>query len=292
MRRNLNPTPLPEGRTVIQFLYQDLPSTKRSWWLVVEKHGEVDLCWSDPGFDIDLYVTTDLHTMTAIWMGVTMVHRERRKIEFGLPVHRVLHAGLVGPQPVCGDGKESLLAGDDQRAAGEAGAGGGQQQRLARAERVGGVRRATARAGSSRPSCCRSRRSSRPSPPRRRRVARATAAMMRALAWCGTKRDRLGDGEASLRRARVARSRSSCRRPAVKTACPSVMVISVSCERRDRGVERPAAAAGRDLDQIVAAPRPAQMRRRARRVAAVAGAPAPPRPRRRRTGCSCRARPD
>ncbi len=82
MRRNLNPEPLPKTRTVIQFLYSDLPSTKSHWWLVIEPAGEVDLCWSDPGFDVDLYVTTDLRTMTAIWMGLTTVDRERRKIEF------------------------------------------------------------------------------------------------------------------------------------------------------------------------------------------------------------------
>jgi DNA-binding HxlR family transcriptional regulator len=81
MRRNLNPEPLPKTRTVIQFLYSDLPSTKSHWWLVIEPAGEVDLCWSDPGFDVDLYVTTDLRTMTAIWMGLTTVDRERRKIE-------------------------------------------------------------------------------------------------------------------------------------------------------------------------------------------------------------------
>ena len=82
MRRNLNPEPLPKTRTVIQFLYSDLPPTKSHWWLVIEPAGDVDLCWSDPGFDIDLYVTTDLRTMTAIWMGLTTVERERRRIEF------------------------------------------------------------------------------------------------------------------------------------------------------------------------------------------------------------------
>ena len=82
MRRNLNPEPLPKTRTVIQFLYSDLPPTKSHWWLVIEPAGDVDLCWSDPGFDVDLYVTTDLRTMTAIWMGLTTVERERRKIEF------------------------------------------------------------------------------------------------------------------------------------------------------------------------------------------------------------------
>lgn len=85
MRRNLNPTPLPRARTVIQFQYTDLPATKSLWWLVVEPEGEVDLCWSDPGFDIDLYVTTDLRTMTSIWMGVTTVARAGAKIDLAGP---------------------------------------------------------------------------------------------------------------------------------------------------------------------------------------------------------------
>lgn len=80
MRRNFNPTPLPNRRTVIQFLYHELPVPKRSWWLVVEPLGEVDLCWTDPGFDVDLYVATDLRTMTAIWMGLTTVKKEGAKV--------------------------------------------------------------------------------------------------------------------------------------------------------------------------------------------------------------------
>jgi DNA-binding HxlR family transcriptional regulator len=80
MRRNLNPLPLPDERTVIQFMYHELPLSKRFWWLVVEGDGEVDLCWSDPGFDVDLYVATDLRTMTSIWMGLTTVAKESAKI--------------------------------------------------------------------------------------------------------------------------------------------------------------------------------------------------------------------
>jgi DNA-binding HxlR family transcriptional regulator len=80
MRRNLNPTPLPRQRTVIQFQYRDLPASKRTWWLIIEPDGEVDLCWSDPGFDVDLYVATDLRTMTAIWMGLTTVQKERERV--------------------------------------------------------------------------------------------------------------------------------------------------------------------------------------------------------------------
>jgi DNA-binding HxlR family transcriptional regulator len=80
MRRNLNPSPLPDRRTVVQFLYYELPVSKRSWWLVVEPQGDVDLCSSDPGFDVDLYVSTDLRTMTSIWMGLTTVEKEREKV--------------------------------------------------------------------------------------------------------------------------------------------------------------------------------------------------------------------
>src|SRR6476469_4869814 len=80
MRRNLNPAPLPDRRTVIQFLYSELPMPKRFWWLVVEPQGEVDLCWADPGFPVDLYVTAPLRTMTAIWMGFTTVAREKSAV--------------------------------------------------------------------------------------------------------------------------------------------------------------------------------------------------------------------
>jgi hypothetical protein len=39
----------------------------------VEPGNEVDLCLVDPGFDVDLYVSTDLRTMTEIWLGYTAI---------------------------------------------------------------------------------------------------------------------------------------------------------------------------------------------------------------------------
>jgi DNA-binding HxlR family transcriptional regulator len=69
IRRNIDPSPLPPRRSVIQFIYTDLPDVRRDWWLVVEPQGTVDLCAVDPGFDVDLYLVTDLRTMTEVWMG-------------------------------------------------------------------------------------------------------------------------------------------------------------------------------------------------------------------------------
>jgi DNA-binding HxlR family transcriptional regulator len=73
MRRGLVTEPMPPRRTVIQFQYPELSPILRSWWLVVEPDQPVDLCSFDPGFDVDLFVTADLRTMTAIWMGMDSV---------------------------------------------------------------------------------------------------------------------------------------------------------------------------------------------------------------------------
>lgn len=78
MRRRLKTDPMPDGRSVIQFRYPELPRATRSWWLIVDPAATgVDLCTVDPGFDVDLFVSTDLRTMTAIWMGFDTVNAAR-----------------------------------------------------------------------------------------------------------------------------------------------------------------------------------------------------------------------
>ena len=76
MRRNLDTRPLPERRSVINFIYPELPLAQRNWWLIVEPSGAVDLCQIDPGFEVDLFVTAGLRAMTAVWMGLSTVRRE------------------------------------------------------------------------------------------------------------------------------------------------------------------------------------------------------------------------
>jgi DNA-binding HxlR family transcriptional regulator len=79
MRRNLNPMPMPKRRCTIEFMYPDVPQSQRAWWLVVAPGKDVDLCQVDPGFDVDLYVSSDLKTMTAIWMGHDTVRKAVRE---------------------------------------------------------------------------------------------------------------------------------------------------------------------------------------------------------------------
>ena len=81
MRRNLDPTPMTQRRSNIQFIYPGVAHPHGTWWLIVAPGEAVDLCSVDPGFEVDLCVTSDLKTMTAIWMGLDTVReavRDRR----------------------------------------------------------------------------------------------------------------------------------------------------------------------------------------------------------------------
>src|SRR5262249_18529808 len=68
MRRCIKVDAFPAGRTCVQFDFSDLPASKRTWWLVCDGE-EVDLCPANPGFEVGLYVATDLRTMTRVFMG-------------------------------------------------------------------------------------------------------------------------------------------------------------------------------------------------------------------------------
>ena len=83
MRRFLRPDPLPGKRCTIQFQYPELALARRNYWLVVED-GQVDICSDDPGFEIDLLVSTSLRCMTSIWMGLSTVAVEIGKGQLNL----------------------------------------------------------------------------------------------------------------------------------------------------------------------------------------------------------------
>ena len=94
MRRSLKPDPMPKRRSVIQFQYPELPPGTRSWWLLVDPNAGIDLCSIDPGFDVDLYVSTDLRTMTEIWMGMDNVRDALSSERMLLTGDRQLAAGI------------------------------------------------------------------------------------------------------------------------------------------------------------------------------------------------------
>ncbi len=67
IQRGINTSVLPDGETVLQFSFPDLEKFGH-WWLVCAS-GEVDLCYDNPGKDVNCYVTSPSRLLIQAWMG-------------------------------------------------------------------------------------------------------------------------------------------------------------------------------------------------------------------------------
>ena len=67
IQRRIDPAKLPRGQTVIKFKFANLKNYA-NWWIKVVNE-DVDLCIDNPGYDVDVFFTSDLRTMTEVWMG-------------------------------------------------------------------------------------------------------------------------------------------------------------------------------------------------------------------------------
>ncbi len=68
VRRFLAPGAFGERRVVIQMIFPSVPARRRYYWVVVDA-AEVDLCLTDPGFEVDVVLDADLRSLTQVWMG-------------------------------------------------------------------------------------------------------------------------------------------------------------------------------------------------------------------------------
>jgi hypothetical protein len=68
LHRRLELDRLPQGRTAIHFIFTDQPKAKRDRWILCGPEG-AEYCITNPGFEADLYVTTDSRTITWVWYG-------------------------------------------------------------------------------------------------------------------------------------------------------------------------------------------------------------------------------
>ncbi len=67
VQRRLQTEHLPDGQTVICFMFDELMQYA-TWWLVVD--GDiVDLCTEDPGKEVDLYINSSVRTIVEVWRG-------------------------------------------------------------------------------------------------------------------------------------------------------------------------------------------------------------------------------
>lgn len=68
MQRCIEHDQLPSRRVIVQFNFTDAPEEHENFWLVLNGE-DVDLCLEDPGHEEDLYVRSDVRTLTEVWLG-------------------------------------------------------------------------------------------------------------------------------------------------------------------------------------------------------------------------------
>jgi DNA-binding HxlR family transcriptional regulator len=67
IQRRIDPSKLPGGQTMLKFNYTDLDNFAE-WWVKISGD-HVELCLDDPGYEVNVYFTATLRTMTEVWMG-------------------------------------------------------------------------------------------------------------------------------------------------------------------------------------------------------------------------------
>ena len=76
MRRRIVVEELPPRPTVIRFNFTDATPPAATYWLRTKPGEEVELCVHNPGFDVDLYIETEVPILTGIYLGRRTYDRE------------------------------------------------------------------------------------------------------------------------------------------------------------------------------------------------------------------------
>lgn len=109
IRRRIDTGKLPDGRTVLKFSYTDLKDFAE-WWFKIDGR-KIEICLDDPGNEVDVFFTTDLKTMTEVWMGDLPLKKAQadrrlkivgasallRNLASWFPLH--MHAGVRPAKP-------------------------------------------------------------------------------------------------------------------------------------------------------------------------------------------------
>ncbi|MDZ4735068.1 MAG: helix-turn-helix domain-containing protein [Rhodospirillaceae bacterium] len=68
LEQNVKPEIFGTRRCVVKLSFTDQPARTRDWWFINEA-ARTELCFEEPGFEVDLYLTTTLADMIYIYRG-------------------------------------------------------------------------------------------------------------------------------------------------------------------------------------------------------------------------------
>jgi hypothetical protein len=103
IERRIRVEKLPLQRVVVHFRFKRLPA--HAYWLVLERP-EVDLCFTDPGFGVDLYVDAEVKALTQVYLAHLTVTAAVRRGEItltGPPEYRRAFPSWIGVTPYARD---------------------------------------------------------------------------------------------------------------------------------------------------------------------------------------------
>lgn len=76
LRRRIIVDKLPKRRNVLRFNFTDSAPPVSTFWMITKPGEPVELCVHDPGFDVDLYIETEVPILTGIYLGRRNLDRE------------------------------------------------------------------------------------------------------------------------------------------------------------------------------------------------------------------------
>ncbi|MBL1076759.1 transcriptional regulator [Nocardia sp. 2] len=93
MHTRLDTSAFPGKRQVFGVRFTDDP---KRYWIVVES-GDASVCDTDPGFPVDVTITSDVGTLYQVWLGRIPLHHALRtgRVEFFGPTALTRHMGTV-----------------------------------------------------------------------------------------------------------------------------------------------------------------------------------------------------
>lgn len=74
LERRVKPVEFNGRRCTIKLTFTDQPGQLRDWWFV-NNSGRVELCFEDPGFEVDLYLITTLPDLILVYRGDVSLNR-------------------------------------------------------------------------------------------------------------------------------------------------------------------------------------------------------------------------
>jgi DNA-binding HxlR family transcriptional regulator len=79
MRRRFDVERLPQERVVVRVDFRGVPAKQpRTYWFLLERP-DVDLCFTEPGFEVDLFVDADLASLAKVWLGDVPIRQAIRE---------------------------------------------------------------------------------------------------------------------------------------------------------------------------------------------------------------------